>query len=35
MLVVTGDVGANGQDEFFQIAKHASPQPVLRDVPEG
>src|ERR1700690_1908028 len=28
------DVSTDGQDEFFQIAKNAAPQPVLREIAE-
>jgi hypothetical protein len=28
-FVVTVDVGANGQDEFFQIAEDAAAEPIL------
>ena len=32
IFVVAIDVSSNGQNEFFEIAKHAAPQPVLREI---
>jgi len=31
-LVVRVDVGADGQDEFFQIAEDAAPEPIVSEV---
>ena len=31
-FVVTVDVGANGYDEFFQVAEDAAPEPILSEV---
>jgi len=31
---VTVDVGADGHDEFFQVAEDAAPEPILRQVAE-
>jgi hypothetical protein len=31
-FVVAVDVGADGQDEFFQVAEYATPEPILSRV---
>ena len=33
-FIVTVDVGADGHDEFFQVAEDAAPEPILRQVAE-
>ena len=33
-FIVAVDVSADSRDELFQIAKHAAPQPVLREIAE-
>ena len=30
--MVTVDVGADGHDEFFQVAEYATPEPILSEV---
>ena len=32
VFVMAVDVSSDGQDEFFEVAKDAAPQPVLREI---